>query len=285
MKSKSAMKLLWASDIHLDRAGGECKERFFERLAAAGHDGVVISGDISNSKCVVQHLEEIGRACNGSGNGSGKPVYFVLGNHDYYQGSIRQVESAVDQLCQRSGNLFHLGKGEIISIGNDTALMGHRGWGNGGEKSRYRISVPNPDRHAIADFCGLSNHAYFSRVQSLGAESADYVRRILPAALARYSRVVHLTHYPVHTDAIRFNERPCGWDRMGHFANFAMGGAMLGISKNYQERTNQERTIMVLAGHSHCAATVRVAPGIEIKVAGARPGKPEVQGIIDVALL
>ena len=124
MKSKSAMKLLWASDIHLDRAEGARKEQFLERLSAAGHDGVVISGDISNSKCVVQHLEEIGRACNGSGNGSGKPVYFVLGNHDYYQGSIRQVESAVDELCQRSRNLFHLGKGEIVEIGACEQVFG-----------------------------------------------------------------------------------------------------------------------------------------------------------------
>lgn len=54
----------------------------------------------------------------------------------------------------------------------------------------------------------------------------------------------------------------------------------MGIAKNYPERR-----ITVLAGHSHCAATVRVAPGIEIKVAGARPGKPEVQGVIDVAIL
>lgn len=86
--------------------------------------------------------------------------------------------------------------------------------------------MPNPDRHAIEDFRGLSNNAYFSRVQNLCTESADYVRDILPAALGRYRRVVFLTHFPPHTDAVRFNGQPCGWNRMSHFANFAMGGAL-----------------------------------------------------------
>lgn len=272
MKSKTAMKLLWASDIHLDRAGGEWKERFFERLAAPGHDGVVITGDIGRANSVVEHLGEIARATR-------KPIFFTLGNHDFFGGAIKSVESAVDAACCKFANLHHLGKGEIIQLGDSSALVGHRGWSNGGAGSRYRFSVPNPDRNAIEDFRGLSNNAYFSRVQNLGTESADYVRDILPAALGRYRRVVFLTHFPPHTDAVRFNGQPCGWNRMSHFANFAMGGA-LGIAKNYPERR-----ITVLAGHSHCAATVRVAPGIEIKVAGARPGKPEVPGVIDVALL
>ena len=273
MKSKSAMKLHWASDIHLDRAGGKLKEQFLERLSAAGHDGVVISGDISRADSVVQHLGEIARATR-------KPIFFTLGNHDFFGDSMESVDSAVDAACCKFANLHHLGKGEMIPLGDNTVLVGHRGWSNGGAGTRYRISVPNPDRHAIKDFRGLSDHAYFSRVQSLGSESADYVRSILPIALGRYRRVVFLTHFPPHTDSVRFGRQPCGWNRMSHFANFAMGGAMLGIAKNYPRRS-----ITVLSGHSHSAATVRVAPGIEIKVAGARTGQPEVQGIVDVALL
>jgi len=269
----AAMKLLWCSDLHLDRAENLRKERFLERLAAAGHDGVVITGDISDSKSLVQHLGEIASAC------PTKPVFFTLGNHDFFGASIKQVESAVDAVCRQVSNLHHLGKGEIIPLGNGTALVGHRGWSNGGAPPEYRPSAPNPDRQAIRDFRGLSTAAYHSRVERLGSESADYVRSVLPTALGRYRRVLLTTHFPPHTHAVRFNGQLCSRDRMGHFVNFAMGGAVLGIARNYPGRR-----ITVLSGHSHFATTVEVASGIEIRVAGARTGKPEAQGIFDAAL-
>ena len=46
-----------------------------------------------------------------------RPIYFVLGNHDYYFGSIDKVRKAVKQLCQERPNLHYL-PGEHL-LGDD----------------------------------------------------------------------------------------------------------------------------------------------------------------------
>jgi len=53
---------------------------FAKILAEASADAIRISGDISLSARITGDLEEIARHVP-------DPVYFVLGNHDYYGGT------------------------------------------------------------------------------------------------------------------------------------------------------------------------------------------------------
>ena len=65
------------------------------------------------------------KASKGFAEGLVKPVYFVLGNHDYYGGSIEGTRTVARGL---SGNLRWLHSAGIVQLNRETALVGHEGW-------------------------------------------------------------------------------------------------------------------------------------------------------------
>ena len=87
------------SDLHLERVSDQDKERFLERLSKANYDAALITGDISTSNYITRHLREISEVCGD------RKIYYLLGNHDYFHDSIRQVDRAVTDLS-RCGEVF-----------------------------------------------------------------------------------------------------------------------------------------------------------------------------------
>src|SRR6476620_10958488 len=95
------LRLAWLTDIHLNfvdlsRVDGLCR-----RMRDEGTDGVLISGDIAEAPDVGVYLEYLDRQLD-------RPIFFVLGNHDFYRGSIAQVRSQVADLCAQSPRLHWL---------------------------------------------------------------------------------------------------------------------------------------------------------------------------------
>ncbi len=266
-------QLLWISDIHLDQAKDEVKRRFFEKLAASHCDAVLITGDISTSKHLISDLKDISRAC---GRGT-TPVMVLLGNHDYFGASFAEVDSAVGGLCKTHRSLVALGKGEIIELSPDTALVGHRGFFDGLAGAGVRTRVGSADRYHIHDFQGLDRAGYFGKLREQGVESANYFRRVLPTALLRYRTVLVATHVPPFTQALRHGGTYCGWDRQPYFANRAAGNLLVGISRRFPQRR-----IVVHAGHSHSPITVSMGHNLEVRVAGAQPGRPALQELVTI---
>ena len=265
-------QLLWISDIHLDQARDDEKQRFFDDLTSARCDAVLVTGDISSSENLVAHLAEISHACRS------RPVFFITGNHDFYGSSFADVDRSVADLCTRHRNLVSLGGGEIVELSPRTALLGHRGWGDGKAGAGEFSKVANPDRYAIDDFRSLSRTSYFSKLRSLGEESATYFRRVLPRALKRHRTVLIGTHFPLYTQALKHQNKICDWDRQPYFANRSAGNAIAGIARNFPGRR-----IEVFAGHSHCAAEFCLSSNLEIRVAGAQRGFPTFQPMITIA--
>lgn len=264
-------KLLWLSDIHLDQAQDEEKRRFFSRLESSHCDAVMVTGDIATSGHLIANLSEISRVFGTT------PVMFVLGNHDYFGSSFSEVDSGVEKLCKTHRNLVALGKGEIIELSPDTALVGHRGWFDGLAGAGARTRVASADRYHISDFTGVDRAGYFRKLRELGRESAVYFRRVLPAALLQHRTVLVATHVPPFTQALRHAGTHCHWQRQPFFSNRAAGNAIVGISRRFGHRR-----IVVHAGHSHSPATVSLSPNLEIQVAGAQPGCPAMQKILTI---
>lgn len=59
---------------------------FYHELIATDSEGVVISGDIAEVPSIESILKEMASTTQ-------KPIYFVLGNHDYYRGSINDLRN------------------------------------------------------------------------------------------------------------------------------------------------------------------------------------------------
>ena len=83
------MRFAWLTDIHLNFCPGRVQE-LLDRVDATEPDAVLIGGDIAEAPDVTGYLQRFATL--------NRPVYFVLGNHDFYRGSIRQVRAAVDDL-------------------------------------------------------------------------------------------------------------------------------------------------------------------------------------------
>lgn len=264
-------QLLWVSDIHLDQAGNDERQRFMTQLKGTRYDALLVTGDISTATRLVGHLAEISHACGM------RPVFFTTGNHDYFGSSFACVDKAVADLCTRHPNLIALGGGEIVQLSPRTDLVGHRGWGDGQAGAGEHSKVVNPDRYAIDDFSPLSRTGYFSKLRSLGEESASYFRRILPRALHRHRTVLIGTHFPLFTQALKHRNTNCAWDRQPYYSNRSAGNAVVGISRNFPGSQ-----IEVYAGHSHCFAEFRLSSNLEIRVAGARRGFPSFQAMIHI---
>ncbi|MEO6845987.1 MAG: metallophosphoesterase [Chthoniobacterales bacterium] len=264
--------ILWLTDLHLDRATSARRQFFYEEIQGSKADKILITGDISTSRQLPLHLRELAAAA------SPRPMYFVLGNHDYYGSSFSEMDGRVAGICRTHDNLQQLGKGEIIRLGPGTAMVGHRGWGDGRMGWGSRSFARNPDFSAIKDFEGLSREAAFALLGQLGQESASYLRGVLPYALTCWQHVIVATHVPPFTGGACFSEKPCDWLRQPYYSNIAMGGLLLRMAECFPKKR-----ITILAGHTHCAAQFQAAPNLELRVGGARPGFPKAQRQLSIS--
>ena len=263
------MKLAWISDPHLECLAPSLVETFIRHLATQRVDAFVITGDISNAQNLDQHLALLASLQ--------VPVYFVLGNHDFYQGSFTSVEQLVRKACCKHPTLVHLGQGEIIQLGAGTALIGHRGWADGraglGDKSTVRLN----DYLLIEELRDKDNPGLFSILRTLGDQSADYIRTTAEEAVRNCRHLLIATHVPPFPEASMHQGRPSGPEFAPHFVNVAMGNVLFELSQRYQDRS-----FTVLSGHSHHSARFSPLKNLDVKVANARYGYPAISEILAV---
>ena len=264
------IKVLWLTDIHLDRVSPDKQRRFFDCLAASESEIVVISGDISTAKHLNEHLFQLAAAC------APRSVYFSLGNHDYHGNGLREVEDGVAALCRSRTNLHHLDGRGIIPISRSTCLVGFRGWADARAGYGEQTVVDSRDRTQIRDFHGLGPHESLLKMRELGAESARMIRGILPLALSKFKHVVILSHVPPFPASLIYNGKPCAPTHLPHFCNLSAGLAIRAITSAYPQRR-----VTVLSGHSHSRSVTQILPNLTTRVGHARPGRPCLQKVLE----
>ncbi|MEO1273196.1 MAG: metallophosphoesterase, partial [Myxococcota bacterium] len=97
------MRLAWLTDIHLDFVDHPRFEQLCREVQEVQADGVLIGGDIAQAKDFDTWLEAMADTIDA-------PIYFVLGNHDYYGGTIeavRQRAAALTTRCPQSVEPSH----------------------------------------------------------------------------------------------------------------------------------------------------------------------------------
>ena len=256
-------KLCWMSDLHLDATNDFSQWCFLEKLRVAEFDAAVVTGDVSIANDLEEHLRAVAQAC------APRPVYFVAGNHDFFGSSFAAVDAVLEGLCADLDNLVCLGHGEIVLLGNNAALVGHRGWADGLSGRQQNTGVESSDHERIQDFREIPDRRHrFAKMAALGAESANYFRSVLPRCLGWTSHVFIATHFPPFVQATRYGDRQCDRDHLPHFCNLSAGQVLGWFAKRTQ------RKMTVLCGHTHCPAEVQFANTLTIRVAGAVRGEP-----------
>jgi predicted phosphohydrolase len=260
------------SDPHLNRTAATGGRRLLARLRQLNYDAAVVTGDISDAAGLSGHLRQIARAC------APGPVFFVLGNHDFYGSGFAEVDAEMDALCRTVPNLHHLDGRAVIPLGNEVGLIGHRGWADARAGYGSGTVIDSPDRHRIAEFRGMGRPAAFGLMRELGMESARRIRATLPLALSCHRHVVIATHVPPYAASVRRDGRPCAATHMPHFVNLSAGLAINSITRAYPGRH-----VTVLAGHSHEANTTRILHNLTARVASPCTRRPGLLPILSIS--
>ena len=224
------MRLAWLTDIHLSFCPGRFQE-LLDRIDATDPDVVLIGGDVAEALDVTGYRERFATL--------DRPIYFVLGNHDFYHGSIRQVRAAVEDLCRRVENLHYLSSAGVVELTAGAALIGHDGWGDARVGDFDNSDVALNDYRLIEELTGIDQQTRKRLLNALGDEAADHVRSVLPEALERYQQVWFLTNVPPWREACWHEGRNSDADWTPHMACGAVGEALTEIMAEHPDRSSR----------------------------------------------
>ena len=259
------MRVAWATDIHLEFLTPPALTTFCITLARSSADAFLISGDISQARGLPKHLRILERTVE-------RPIYFVLGNHDFYHGRIEDVRDQIREISGISSWLRWLPASGAIELSAHTGLIGHDGWADG-RLGDYRNSpVLLNDYRLIDDFVGLDPTARLEMLNRLGDQAAEYLRGVLPSALARWKRLIVLTHVPPFAEAAWHMGRRSDDDWLPHFSCKAVGDVLREAAL-----AHPGHEFRVLCGHTHSAGEVDILPNLTVSTGAARYGEPTIQ--------
>lgn len=83
---------------------------------ATKSNAVLISDDIAEARAISDILEEMDQHI-------AKPIYFILGNHDYYQSSVENVRKIVTQLSQANPSVNYLPETVLVQLSKNTLML------------------------------------------------------------------------------------------------------------------------------------------------------------------
>ncbi len=262
-------RVAWLTDLHLNFLAGDDVNTFLQQVAAEHCDAVLISGDIAESQNLLEYLDWIASRLDQS-------IYFVLGNHDFYHSSIRQVRDDVAALCRRDSRLVWLNEVACVELAPSVGLVGHDGWADARLGDYERSLVMMNDYRLIEEFARMSKEARWPLLKAEADAAAEHIRQVLPAALGKYPQVFLLTHVPPFREACWHQGEISNDEWLPHFTSQAMGQAILEVMRDYPSRQ-----LTVLCGHTHGRGEVKIAPNILVLTGGAEYGAPAIERIFE----
>lgn len=261
------MKALWLTDIHLEFLNDSSFTGFMAELRKENADAILISGDIAQAPTVEEFLLQMEQELQ-------VPIYFVLGNHDFYNGSISGVRTAITGMVKKSHHLNWLNISGVVNFSQGTSLIGHDGWGDAGYGDYHNSPVRLNDFLLISELSGLSSNELFNKLQQLGEEAAEHFRKVLPGALRSADHVVVLTHVPPFTEAAWHEGDYCDAHWLPFFACKAVGDVLIEEMKNHPGKH-----MTVLCGHTHSRGTSAILPNLIVCTGEADYGYPVIQKV------
>jgi predicted phosphodiesterase len=263
-------QLDWITDPHLDHLKGEkMLLSFVKKLAARESDGLLITGDIAESKTIYDFLGILSGCYR-------RPIYFVLGNHDHYGAWMKDTHDRVRAVCEAvpPGILNWMTETGVVMLNDRTAVVGHEGWydGQAGEAGlTFSLSdfyMPNGVLDLIQAF-GLGSHQLFDKLRQLGIESADHIRSsIIKARNMGAKRILIITHVPPFLEASYFRGRPSEANSAPFYVNRVLGETLMEVAQELPKVK-----LEVYAGHTHGKRVYEAARNLTVRVGAARYGR------------
>jgi predicted MPP superfamily phosphohydrolase len=269
------MRLAWLTDIHLNFLDDDERRQFIETMAGQA-DAFAISGDIGESPKIIGYLKEMEEILR-------KPIYFVLGNHDFYRGSIANTRDEVARLAEQSEFLVYMTATTVVTLSPKTALVGHDGWADARLGDFETSDVFLNDYVAIQELrkwkgeFALDKPALGEVLNVLGDEAARHLEAGLTQAVADHSSVIALTHVPPFKEAAWHEGKHSDDNYLPHFACKATGDVFRRVMN-----AQPQSSLLVLCGHTHGQGEVQITENLQVLTGEAEYGHPLIQQILDI---
>lgn len=258
------MKIAFLSDLHLDFVPKNGIEKLAKSLVDGDYDIALITGDIATASSIFLVLPLIAEIFK-------NPIYFVKGNHDFWNSSIKQANSCAMEFSLRENQTckWIQGAGPVV-LSENTILCGNDGFYDGrcGSFFSSNFLLNDSDRITELKECRDREQLYIL-LNKLGDDCAIYIRELVPK-VKNYKNIIFMMHAPPFAEVSLFNNGPSPYYSLPFFACKAAGEALLDLKEIYSEKK-----IICLAGHSHTAATLHI-DNLHVYVAEATYGDPKI---------
>jgi len=253
------VKLALISDPHFDHIRDRAIRGDFKRAIRAANVGaIVMTGDIAEAGTLDSTMRWLFENV-------GLPVWFVLGNHDFYGSSIAETHTRARRFERWLGNPDLMGRG----IDATTCITGVDGWYDfrAGRCERTRIAMN--DWWRIQDFATLSAGGIVAASRALAEQSAELAtKKLLAAVQAGYKRILLATHVPPFVECATHEGQPSDPDWAPIMTNVTLGDALYAFATEHPDVH-----LDVLAGHTHDRCDRMVAPNLRVRVGRAEYGR------------
>ena len=267
-------RAVWLTDVHLDWVEEAGTRALAGEVAEAGAEVVLLTGDIADGAASERYLGLFAEVLE-------RPVFYVLGNHDYYGRPIAETRRKTEALARAHPWLERLRGGPARQLGA-VALVGVDGWSDArlgdfqGSPVWLRDYLEIPElveaggelRHDPGARRGLA-----ARLGELGAAEAQELEEAL-AELDDPAHVYVLTHPPPFQEACWHEGRTANDEWAPHFTCGAVGEVLRAYAA-----AHPAVLVTVLCGHTHGAGEYRAAENLLVRTGGAEYGAP---GVVDV---
>jgi 3',5'-cyclic AMP phosphodiesterase CpdA len=257
------VRLAWATDVHLNFLGAAQRARFAAEVAATDTGGVLITGDIAEADSVEPLLEELAEVVR-------RPVWFVLGNHDFYRGGIEEVRARAAAMTVARW----LPAAGVVSLAPGVALVGHDGWGDARLGNFAGTSVELSDFFLIRDLMGLERAARIEVLRRLGDQAAAAMRALVAQGLDVAGHVIVATHVPPFRESCWHEGQLSNDEWLPYFTCDAVGDV---LREAMARRPDARMT--VYCGHTHGGGEAELLPNLRVITGAATYGAPAVQTI------
>ena len=262
-----AFRLAVASDTHLNYvSSGEATELGTSASKLHGADALLLCGDISEATTVEQALIDVDA-------GFHRPIFAVLGNHDYYGGSFAGVHAKLAVLSKRHPRITWLRTAGVVALTPTTALVGIDGLTDCVHGQPLAGAARMNDGKYIADLRGLEMMRKVEVMFSRAKVDVAALERNLTKALRKFNEVIVATHVPPFPEMA--SEKPV--DVQSWYVARLMGEMLIKVAAKFPTKR-----IRVRCGHVHRSIAINPAPNLSVTAGLAEYRYPAIHTTLEL---
>lgn len=267
------MNLAWITDLHLERHKPFAAKPLGEYLVKDYEfDALLITGDIS-------HAPRLKKDLLGLRDGIAKPIYYVLGNHDYYGSSVAKTKEELATLLEE--NLTFLDSSPIVSVDDGVTLCGVGGMYDIRFGMAEASTFIMPCNEQVEEFSGFGRKDRLKRIElirKIADDDAMLAKQKLTEAAKVSQKVYFATHYPPFRETCLDGGGKISSDiTIPFFGSKVMGDVLTEVSSKYPNTQ-----FVVLCGHTHNATEQNISSNLNVRVGKSEIGFPDVSAILEI---